>query len=888
MAVGCGFSLLRPALTRACTPFSPPQSRDVTQLKPGANLSLRESVASAALDGHAVASVGVLLEVPPAPSLRHLLAPPWPQGAAPPPPLAPLPPAPRGELQTQQFLPRRHIVFMTTTGLVELERARPVDTLAELLRTGARAQVESFFAAYGPAEAAAMCLQLATAPAAGTESVPSTVADAARRAWEDPKLVGEAALDSAAGVGGGGAAGLQRDFDVGSVVVEPQVKFSAAFEGLVLFSARLLRPLWERAVAARVGGDAAQPLVAASVPESVLADLEGRIRALDTLLRSRRWGPAAGGAAAAAGLLPEPLARQRGALLKRRRLDEPAAKEERLTAVVAATVRLAAEAVSLLRLVSRHRFEHVAQRMEPQHRQKLLQLSLSSLVSTADGSESARRLIDALMGHVALDRKAPLEPLSQELAQRCPALFSEKTRAFFKARELLARARDVPAPAARAPLLSEALQLLLQVPLEADLPATCRELAALQFWEGVVQLPLRHAAAASDAAAAAGRFSPDGAPAAPAAAAAYDVVADALRGLVLGQAAPSAGASGIAAVTGGLDAPSRAAGQRALLAAASRLLSSDRAFAERLYRVLVELRCEAELLSLPAEGLEAWLAREGGLAAARRGEPLSSDQAALLALLAKLAAARGRFSDAARCLCLVAERSAPPEGPPVTLEERYQLLSAALLHAKAQPPDSAYADRLTAAEVEVLEGKLAVLSFQLRLAKELREKASRGGGGGGADAASLREEAESLERGVRSLSELYNDFASKHRLWGLCVEMMAFSGYSDDPAVPRLVWDNALRSAAEGLASGSAALAAAAECAASVGQAVFPNEGAFPIAHVALRLEQMAAGHWCAPRRGALGLGRRVVVTPQCAFREQRLTSRLSLLQAPRRRGGGR
>ena len=109
-------------------------------------------------------------------------------------------------------------------------------------------------------------------------------------------------------------------------------------------------------------------------------------------------------------------------------------------------------------------------------------------------------------------------------------------------------------------------------------------------------------------------------------------------------------------------------------------------------------------------------------------------------------------------------------------------------------------------------------------------------------------------------------------MWDVCLEICHFAGHVPAEYVRQLwdlllkaAWDCALSGAAEvagacsaagcvaaGLDAGSSAAAATpaaaleAACAqvARLGAAFFPNEGAFPLAHVALRLEQMSAGLW--------------------------------------------
>jgi hypothetical protein len=51
---------------------------------------------------------------------------------------------------------------VSTAGVVEVARRRPVDILAELLTAQSQDKLKEFFSSYGPAEASAMCYSLVT------------------------------------------------------------------------------------------------------------------------------------------------------------------------------------------------------------------------------------------------------------------------------------------------------------------------------------------------------------------------------------------------------------------------------------------------------------------------------------------------------------------------------------------------------------------------------------------------------------------------------------------------------------------------------------------------------------------------------------------------------
>ena len=251
----------------------------------GASRSLRETVTAQQLAGRAASSVGSVGEVPPPPGVMRDLAPPFPDGA--PSDLALAPRRLRSELATQHVAPRRKFVIVTNAGIVQLEKARPLDALCKLLASDVHEQMAHFFRAYGQAEAATMCLAIAlgcsdaaapetsdgfdyaaAGPGAtligagnggfGRDAYPgnsgagvvhgyaATIAEKARRALEDPRLTGEPHVDD----DGPDAAGASSAaFDMGRPIVQPQLHHSGVHAALYTYAARVLAATWDRPLA---------------------------------------------------------------------------------------------------------------------------------------------------------------------------------------------------------------------------------------------------------------------------------------------------------------------------------------------------------------------------------------------------------------------------------------------------------------------------------------------------------------------------------------------------------------------------------------------------------------------------------------------------------------
>jgi nuclear pore complex protein Nup155 len=235
----------------------------------------------------------------------------------------------RDDATSLNFTPAPRFVVVTTAGVVETERQRPVDILGQLLEEkvsggGAAAKIDMFFKSYGAAEAAAMCISLASGGTpAGGGGASSSASLSARAVLEDVRLVGEpilydstgaittdlsaaaaAAADSYQqqdGVGGTEGGWYASAFDMGAPVPVAEPDWSGAHKGLALHVSRMLSNIWDESVAVpatstSTSGSGGGQVVGVSstrgrdgllkcrFPGDVLAGLEARLRSLDAWL----------------------------------------------------------------------------------------------------------------------------------------------------------------------------------------------------------------------------------------------------------------------------------------------------------------------------------------------------------------------------------------------------------------------------------------------------------------------------------------------------------------------------------------------------------------------------------------------------------------------------
>jgi len=144
------------------------------------------------------------------------------------------------------------------------------------------------------------------------------------------------------------------------------------------------------------------------------------------------------------------------------------------------------------------------------------QMSIRRFISTPEGAKVASALIESLMARVVSSSRGDAAPsrgasadalggavqkrseqLSKMLQYGAPDFFGADSRTFYRARDILQRAREARAlrdVEKRDGFVGEALRLFAQAPLAGDLNGACAELVDLRAFHGVVTLSLAAAA----------------------------------------------------------------------------------------------------------------------------------------------------------------------------------------------------------------------------------------------------------------------------------------------------------------------------------------------------------------------------------------------------------
>ncbi|KAF3432114.1 hypothetical protein FNV43_RR26853 [Rhamnella rubrinervis] len=823
----------------------------------------------------------------------------------------------RGDLSTQLILPRRRVVVFSTVGMMEIVFNRPVDILRKLFESNSpRSILEDFFNRFGAGEAAAMCLMLAARIVHSENLISNAVSEQAAEAFEDPRFVGmpqlagSSALSNTRTAAGG--------FSMGQVVQEAEPVFSGAHGGLCLCSSRLLLPLWELPVMVVRGSLASTDalsengVIVCRLSVGAMQVLENKIRSLEKFLRSRRnqrrglYGCVAGlgdltgsilyatGSELGAGgrsmvrnlfgaSSRNTESNDGGASNKRQRLPyspaELAAMEVRAMECVRQLLLRSSEALFLLQLLSQHHITRLVQGFDAIERQALVQLTFHQLVCSDNGDRLATRLISALVEYyTGCDGRRTVDDISGRLREGCPSYYKESDYKFFLAVEYLERAAVTPDNEEKENLAREAFNFSSKVPESADLRTVCKRFEDLRFYEAVVRLPLQKAQAI-DPAGDAFNDQIDAAIRERAIAQreqCYEIIISALRSL---KGEPSQKEFG---------SPVHPAAPRSVLDQASRkkyicqivqlgVQSPDRLFHVFLYHAMIDLGLENELLEYGGPDLVPFLQNAGRepmqevravSAVTSMTSPMGQSRASIpvnqakyFDLLARYYVLKRQHLLAAHVLLRLAERRSTDAGDVPTLEQRCHYLSNAVLQAKnASSSDGLVGSTRGALDsglLDLLEGKLAVLRFQIKIKEELEAIASKleassvtpesvqngtvsnGRLAGNANLANIaRAKAKELSLDLKSITQLYNEYAVPFELWEICLAMLYFANYSGDAdsSIIRETWARLIDQA---LSRGG--IAEACSVLKRVGSHIYPGDGAgLPLDTLCLHLEKAA------------------------------------------------
>ncbi|XP_075223372.1 nuclear pore complex protein Nup154 isoform X2 [Lycorma delicatula] len=413
-------------------------------------------------------------------------------GDPPPTSNAPQPPL----IVRQIYEPAKKFVLLTPHGAEIMKKLRPVDMLVEILveANGPDSEaVKSYFCTQTEQQAAATCLIIAC----NQSSQNTQLSEWATRAFflygGEPK-VGTVQSHHSSPCVFIPYSSLPAGFNPGTVSTPigkstfsstetNTVYFSAKHNGLYLYLSRILRPLWDTRIVQRVTMNDNKQYLVSSVMGEEVAIVAGHLLAVKSFLEKNTQFSSASASLSASSSGVDSLV---GAG-QRSRLQEAQLAEKQSLDALRTLVDHAAQVLGLWRVVCNHQFHCIADALSQDQQNQMVVATFRDLILV--GQDLCASLINKLINTYLSDNTS-VDSISLKLREICPKLYKNEDAACTKANEMLLTAKTRKNKEERQNLLWSALKLCKEVSPNINLSAVCRQFAACQFYEGVLELSL--------------------------------------------------------------------------------------------------------------------------------------------------------------------------------------------------------------------------------------------------------------------------------------------------------------------------------------------------------------------------------------------------------------
>jgi len=715
---------------------------------------------------------------------------------------------------TQHLEPPRQFVILNSQGSCIVNKLSPADQLKQLLLThgGPEAQqVQAFFKLHKEEQACATCLILACSHLNAAEPA---IADWATQAFfmygGEPRMAMQASLGGYGGMPAGmmspGASGFdpmspgfnpsmistpypggQPGFSSPMNIGQQEVQYSGKHNGLCLYLARILRPLWEQRLVSDSPCRSAKGKVeylASSVRSEELSWYLEQLKSLkDFMDRNSQFtspiladscGMNAHGADTT--LLthrPEPH------LDRAHHSGEISGIEKSSLHAIHELIHRLCECLSLWKILCDHQFHIIAEALTQDQQNQLKTLSFKNFVTT--GKEIASALIQCLICRYLSDNAAT-DAISSRLREVCSSLYSSDDAVCSKANELLTVAKTTQSKGQKDGQLKEALQLYKQIPGQLELSAVCMQFGAVHFYAGIVDLSLT-AAAKQDPQGLAEHFYRNGEPQEDLQGmhayinrkSCYRCITETLEHLLSTSLshpqAPSVPTSpGPPPPTDPNRMTTQAAQQYTDDVFSLCLKSDDELFHVHLYDWLVSHNLTEKLLDIHSAYLEPYL---------KRSTQVNPEHAATLDLLWRYYEKTQNYTAAAKILAKLADRHSID----VSLSQRLEYLSRATMSAKSATSTAASSQQ--GEFLHELEEKMEVARLQLQIFDSLTKLGVQH-----CISDSTKQEALSrLNSELLDITTLYGEFADTFNLAECKLAIIQCAGHYD-PTLIEALWQN--------------------------------------------------------------------------------------------------
>jgi len=743
-------------------------------------------------------------------------------------------------LAVQHAQVSRRFVVISAQGTHIVSKLRPADHLRQLLIEHGgpdNNQVKTFFRLFGQVEASAICLVLATSQSVQDAQIaewatrafllygglPSLMQQQQQQPPPPPQSLGgvlsphhgEASFHPNVASTPAPPHAMQTYFMEQQQQQQQRsmffghnqpVSFSGKHNGLYLYFARLVRPVWLKALVvptATAGGKEAT--LASSVTSEEIDWVNSKLLELKAFVERNSQFVASlpqdqKQAAAAATQQPPPPHQQQDAAFVR---------ERQSLMFLQQLLNHTVQVLGLWKIVCDHQCHVVTTRqLSPDDQMIVRGMYFRDLIISLSGREMCGRLVQAVIG-LYLGDNAKTDAISHRLRQACPSLYNMDDAVSSKAHEMIIGARMESNLTERQKTVAQAVQLCKKVAAKLNLDILVSHLVAVDAYIGVVEICLA-SAQKRDPQGLALHFYKNGEPpedhqgmqAFIARAGSYKHITFMLKKLLESSSAPSQSASSSAAAAAGGSGGSKdqSGGGVATAAAATGLgsLAPADAVSQAEQVLNVALKSDDELFHVE---LYSWLLQEGLydrlLSIKRnsyledfltRGTSQQPNNLAMFDLLWKYYKKNNNYLAAARILAKLAERHSTE----IDLKARIEYLSRAIVCIKSEETGvgileshrgggaASAAGAANGAELlHDLEEQMEVVRVQQSLVEAVSNLPRT---------PEVEQAILQLNADLMSITQLYSDYAEPYQLWECQLAILHCAGHPDSMLI-ETVWD---------------------------------------------------------------------------------------------------
>ena len=390
------------------------------------------------------------------------------------------------ELASQFDFEPRKLFLLTNGGLTTLIKQRPIDLLLSLINltnlSGTK-PYQDFFSAFGADQSCAMCLAIACNHPTITKghiTLPASVCDIASKLYFE--LGGTTPAKSGVIQPILMRENFRSDFQSGLNALRtfdnPFAK-SAKHDGLALYVARILRPIWKQSLVIERKTTLGAILFENTIKIETLVSVQLKLQGLVNFLKK----------------YPKLIARPTPDSIPQAVDQEQWKAEQESMANIHELVNYCVETISFFSLLIDFRISNIAKCLTPDDQTILQKMSFEELVITTAGKELAKQLMAALINN-QMNKELGVESVVDSLQQRCPSICEDNDVILYKGLEQLRNAKSYHDQGTSVQHLQEALLLFMKVsrtiPI-AKLDEIIETFKGFRFYLGIIDLCLQKA-----------------------------------------------------------------------------------------------------------------------------------------------------------------------------------------------------------------------------------------------------------------------------------------------------------------------------------------------------------------------------------------------------------